>query len=278
MTDVIEKAGNSLIQHGKTNDRVYLMKLCEDDYPGIIGRINDLVNDFGYSKVFAKVPPWAKEGFARAGYETEAYIPDFYGGILEVFFMSLFPVPDRKTEKSSSLIADVLELAKGAGPTEGVFPIDGGYNFSVLSHEDAEEISAVYREVFKTYPFPIHDPDYIHRTMDTNVRYYGARAANTLSAVSSCEMDKTAKNVEMTDFATLPGHRGKGLASYLLSRMEPEMKKIGMMTAYTIARAVSYGMNITFSKNGYTYSGTLINNTNISGSIESMNVWYKSLI
>jgi hypothetical protein len=36
-------------------------------------------------------------------------------------------------------------------------------------------------------------------------------------------------------------------------------------------------MNITFAKLGYRYGGRLINNTNISGSIESMNVWYKSL-
>jgi hypothetical protein len=36
-------------------------------------------------------------------------------------------------------------------------------------------------------------------------------------------------------------------------------------------------MNITFAKNGYEYAGTLKNNTNISGNIESMNVWYKHL-
>jgi beta-lysine N6-acetyltransferase len=36
-------------------------------------------------------------------------------------------------------------------------------------------------------------------------------------------------------------------------------------------------MNVTFSRAGYTFTGTLINNTNIGGSIESMNVWYKRL-
>jgi len=36
-------------------------------------------------------------------------------------------------------------------------------------------------------------------------------------------------------------------------------------------------MNITFSRMGYRYSGTLLNNTNISGRLESMNVWYKFL-
>jgi hypothetical protein len=50
-----------------------------------------------------------------------------------------------------------------------------------------------------------------------------------------------------------------------------------IITAYTIARAESAGMNETFAKNGYKYCGTLVNNTNISGQIESMNVWVKKL-
>ena len=55
------------------------------------------------------------------------------------------------------------------------------------------------------------------------------------------------------------------------------MKRQGMHTAYTIARSLSAGMNITFAKLGYVFAGTLTNNTNISGKIESMNVWYKLL-
>jgi len=34
-------------------------------------------------------------------------------------------------------------------------------------------------------------------------------------------------------------------------------------------------MNITFAKAGYRYAGTLVNNTDISGTIESMNVWWR---
>ena len=36
-------------------------------------------------------------------------------------------------------------------------------------------------------------------------------------------------------------------------------------------------MNITFARQGYAFSGTLYNNTNISGNLESMNVWHKPL-
>ena len=44
-----------------------------------------------------------------------------------------------------------------------------------------------------------------------------------------------------------------------------------------MARSLSYGMNIAFSKMGYNYSGTVINNANISGAIESLNIWHKDL-
>ena len=46
----------------------------------------------------------------------------------------------------------------------------------------------------------------------------------------------------------------------------------GIKTVYTIARAVSYGMNITFAKQGYVYGGAPFQNTHISGSIENMNI------
>jgi putative beta-lysine N-acetyltransferase len=90
-------------------------------------------------------------------------------------------------------------------------------------------------------------------------------------------MDVGNSNVEMTDFATLPDHRGRGYSYYLLKKMEEKMHEMGIITAYTIARARSYGMNTVFSRSSYSYAGTLVNNTNISGSIESMNIWYKRL-
>jgi hypothetical protein len=59
--------------------------------------------------------------------------------------------------------------------------------------------------------------------------------------------------------------------------MEKAVAAKCIKTAYTIARAASPGINITFARQGYRYGGRLINNTNISGRIESMNIWYKSM-
>jgi putative beta-lysine N-acetyltransferase len=81
----------------------------------------------------------------------------------------------------------------------------------------------------------------------------------------------------MTDFATLPEHLGKGFAARLLEEMEKRMARQGRRIAFSIARALSLAMNTLFSRRGYTYGGTLVNNTNIAREIESMHVWYKSL-
>jgi len=143
--------------------------------------------------------------------------------------------------------------------------------------DDAERMSKLYKKVFSSYPFPIDDPRHIIDTMLDNISYFGIEINNEFVSLSSAEMDTVSKNVEMTDFATLPEFRGNNFASLLLKFMENQMRSCGIQTAYTIARAISPAMNITFGKASYKYGGRLINNTNISGQIESMNVWYKQL-
>jgi putative beta-lysine N-acetyltransferase len=111
--------------------------------------------------------------------------------------------------------------------------------------------------------------------MRENVIYFGVLKGDEPVGLSSIEQDEKNAAAEMTDFAVLPSHRGAGVAYHLLEQMEHTIPSLGIKTMFTIARARSTGMNVTFAKNGYSFAGTLINNTNISGRIESMNVWYK---
>ena len=146
-----------------------------------------------------------------------------------------------------------------------------------LHHGDVEDMARIYRGVFSTYPFPIHDPDYLKEVLSDHVRSFGVFSGNKLIALAACEMDRENLNVEMTDFATVAEYRGQKLAYYLLEVMEEKMSEVGIKVAYTIARSLSPGMNITFSRHQYQFAGTLKNNTNIAGQIESMNVWHKAL-
>lgn len=157
------------------------------------------------------------------------------------------------------------------------YTLGAEFTWRIAKESEAETLSRVYQEVFATYPFPIDNPDYIRKTMRDNVVYFCILKGSDIISVASSEMDKESLNVEMTDFATLPEYRKNGFAAFLLEKMEDEMRYKGIKTSYTIARAMSYGMNITFSKLDYRFAGTLIKNTDICGHTESMNVWYKPL-
>lgn len=154
---------------------------------------------------------------------------------------------------------------------------DSAFRFRVCSPEDVDTMAQLYGCVFPSYPFPIHDPAYLAQIMASHVRFVTAESDGRMVALASTEMDAENKAVEMTDFATLHEWRGQRLARRLLIYMEQLMRAEEMITAFTIARAVSPGMNITFARLGYEYGGRLVNNTNIGGAIESMNVWHKRL-
>jgi putative beta-lysine N-acetyltransferase len=170
----------------------------------------------------------------------------------------------------------IIQIAKEK-KNSPLHPLHKDYHLEIMDPSKAEEMAHLYKNTFKTYPFPIFDPLYIRETMSSNLVYFGIYYDGDLVALASSEMNKRQKNAEMTDFAIQPEHRGKQLAKHLLTTMEQEMLKRGIKTLYTIARAESLPMNCTFACLGYDYGGTLLNNTQISGKIESMNIWYKGL-
>jgi len=277
--DRIERLGNSLIQHGKSNDRVYLMKLKDADVPRVIEGIEALAEENAYSKIFAKIPVRVSNDFLEAAYEIEASVPNFFGGREDGLFIGKYLAEWRREDEAEALADQVLhasfEKAEDGG---GCQPLPAHSELREMTVADTQAMAAFYSEVFDTYPFPIFDPAYLEETMASHIRYFGVLSGGAIRALASSETEPSQKHVEMTDFATLPPERGKGLAATLLGHMEDAMRGDGFATAYTIARAESFGMNIAFAKCGYTFGGRLTNNTNIGGHLESMNVWYKSLV
>lgn len=277
MTDRIITFGKSTIQHGSHSDRVYLMNLAREDLPAILPFLQELAELHGHTKVFAKVPAWARADFEHSGYGIEARVPNLYRGEVDVCFMSRFLCPKRQQEQKPALVSQALEAAVGRAAAAGAPPLAAGLGSRLATPDDVCAMADLYRQVFATYPFPIHDPDYLRETMASHVIYQGVWNGTGLVALASAETDLHGQNAEMTDFATLPELQGQGLASYLLVQLEEEARRCGVRTAYTIARAYSFGMNITFARQGYRFSGTLTHNTQIFGELESMNVWHKLL-
>jgi putative beta-lysine N-acetyltransferase len=279
--DTIEHPGDSLIHHGPMSSRVYLMKLARPDCPALIDDVETLARERGYGKIFAKAADFSREAFLERGFVQEAHVPRFYAGREDAFFWAKFLEPARAHDPRETVIADVLAAARAkqipAGDIGAPPPLDPRFTLRAARPLDAEAMVEVYKIVFETYPFPIHDPDYLRKTMAENIAYFVVLDGDRVVAVASSEMDVKGSNVEMTDFATLPDYRGSGIAVAFLHEMEKAMRQRGIQTAFTIARALSFGMNIAFAKRGYAFAGTLINNTNICGSLESMNVWHKPM-
>ncbi len=272
MSDQIVELAGSLVHHGPANDRAYLLKLGGDP-SAVAERLEELARQRGYSKIIAKVPEGAGDCFAEAGFRPEGSVPRYYRGEEDVVFMAKYLCPDRRRAQHPETVAQVLAAARKR-PAEPA-PMDTPCRKATA--QDAEAMAALYRRVFDSYPFPIHDPAYLRQTMEENVVYFGIWKGGAPIALASAEIDPGARSAEMTDFATDPQHRGGGLATALLAAMEREMRLRRIPTVYTIARAVSFGMNLTFAKRGYRYGGTLTQNTQISGSLECMNIWYKHL-
>ena len=277
--DRVETIGTgTVIQHGKKNDRIFLMHLEKRDCPEVLQLLKEIARENHYSKIFCKVPGWAAPFFFSDGYLTEAYIPQFFNSDEPVFFVSKFLNSDRLLSIENDRLIELGKLLgsrRETGKKASNLPLNS--KVRKLNGDDVDHIAEVYKKIFQSYPFPIYNPGYIRESMEKNVRYYGVKKKGKIVALASVGVDQKGANAELNDFAVLPDHRGRRLAQKLLGKMEKEMKLMGIHTLYTIARMNSPAMNRTIINVDYNYAGTLIRNTHISGEIESMNVFYKHL-
>ncbi|MGD8284082.1 MAG: putative beta-lysine N-acetyltransferase [Desulfobacterales bacterium] len=275
--DIIETIEGSVIQHGPYNNRIYLMRLNTDETHGLIATLDNMAIKNGYGKISAKIPAPSWNAFKSADYVKEAVVPGFFTGKTDGFFIAKYFSAGRQKAQN---VEKLLRLVEQAGDeSANILHRTGKAARDVIAcrPSDAAEMSAIYQQVFKSYPFPIQKQTYLKRMMKEGVLYFCIRIEGKIAAISAAEIDLVNKNVEMTDFATFPKMRGMGLAGMLLSHMDNKTRRLGIKTAYTIARATSHGMNSVFKNSGYTYAGLLKNNSQICGSIQSMTVWYKHL-
>ncbi len=279
MYDTIERVGHSTIQHGKNNNRIYLMKLDKRDKDTIIPKLENLAAHNDYGKIFAKVPFWGCLQFQQKKFFKEAFIPNLYNGKVGSYFMSKYFDRSRYllSKAKRDEIYEILQIAKTKAGKVNDSNEKTDFKIKILKQKDMPMLAELYKTVFTSYPFPILDETYLLKTMKKNIIYFGAFKDKTLVAASSADVDLEDRNVEMRDFATNPDYLGNNLSLHLLNSMESDMIDKEIITSYTITRSFSTGINITFAKNKYQFSGLLINNSNINGQLECMNVWYKKL-
>lgn len=277
--DTCTQLNGAEIQFGPNSSRVYLMSMGSASPSAMPEALLQLAEEQHLGKIIAKVRQSDAEAFFTRGFVEEASLPGYYGakgiGIDEdALMLAAYPDAERQRDSKEAENDKILKQA-----IANLKPFRPSHEWQIIKLNPAyvNEMAHLYREVFPSYPFPILNPDYLRRSMAQNVTYFGIKHQCRLVALASAERDSKNQAVEMTDFATLPQYQGKQLAAMLLSAMETQMRDEGYRQAFTIARAASLGMNRTFARQGYQFQGRLVNNTQISGQIESMNVWSKAL-
>ena len=264
------------------NKRVRLIDYNGSNVEKVADQLGELARSHDFAtKVFAKVRMRDLDIFKERGFRKEAVIKGYYNGydaaIVADYFDESRKITPEQIQKKEQEIEKRLEDLEIFYPDNRILP-DGYTIKQPETDKEFNELAELYREVFKSYPFPILEPQYLKKTAKTHVIYaiiYDNN--NQLVASASAETDPDHNNSEMTDFATLPSQRGKGLATALLKYLEKEVSERGITNLYSIARSRSFGMNYVLKKAGYERTGKLINNCYICNDFENMTVWCKTL-
>lgn len=154
---------------------------------------------------------------------------------------------------------------------------DSTEHLRTAQKEDAEKIASLFQEVFPLYPSPMDRPNYVRHLMEQDVLFKMIEIDGAPVSVAAADMNPKFLHAEITDCATLEPFRGNGYLSKLIFSLEKDLKSMGYLTAFSLARARSYGINIVLSSHGYKYSGRNINNCRIMNGFEDMNIWVKQL-
>lgn len=207
----------------------------------------------------------------------EGVIRGFFRGE-DAYIYSLFLNPKRKRSSVRTQEKQAMKWGRPQSGTSRGTVLSESYVMRFPGEQDSYLMSELYRTVFRSYPTPMHDPRYVSRLLQKpNVHFTIVEHRGEVVSACSADILPSFQCAEMSDCATLPQHRGKGLLSYQFSYLINKMRKQGIYTLFSYSRVKSAAMNLINVKHEFTYGGCMIRNSNISGGLEDMNIWYKKL-
>lgn len=227
-------------------------------------------------KVIAYARPGSAPRWRELGLTFEGSIAGFFRDGTEARLWTAYPQEARRREANREEIEAISRLARSRSQVPCP-RLPAGYLTELAWGESARDIACLLRDTFSDYPDSLEVAD-IQRAIRRRDKLYRLiwRQGGPLISVASAEIDRERLCAEMTDCATRPEHRGKGLMAYLLAQLEQDVLRwTGIVHLYTLARAGEPGMNCVFAKLGYSHSGRLINNCRMPTGWESMNIWHK---
>lgn len=259
------------------NQRVKVMNVQTSNLDGgYIHHLQAIEKETGFTKTIIYSKKGDVDFFLNHGFHQEGKIDGFFNG-QNAYILAKFQSQERAESKLKKEEDEIITLAKQNANRAERKSLPETMNIRMAQSSDANQLSELFQVVFKTYPTPVHEPDYIKQVMSEDTTFMVVEVENQIVSVASAEVSSDLGSVEMTDCATHPDFRGHGLLSYLFFALEEVMEKMGIYFLYSLTRAQSPAMNITASKHGYQYRGRLVNNCDIFSGYEDMNIWVKPL-
>lgn len=255
-------------------------RLRVDEYLGnvdaICKRIAEIAKVNALTKVFIKSKEDDWQTFLSKGCMLEGIYKGYFNGC-DAYCMALYDDLMRRTSdywmEEDQILKQVQALP--LKPDRPLIPEQ--CTLRIARMEDAKRLSVLYDQIFQTYPTPMNDPLYVEKTMREGTIYYLVETPEQLISAASAEINTVYANAEMTDCATLPAYRNQGLMRLLMHALEDELIARNITCAYSLSRALSFGMNAVFFQMGYRYYGRLTKNCDIYDKFEDMNLWTKML-
>lgn len=278
MFEKIETIEGALVYHGNMHNRIYFTEAEKVDLGTLLPKMKDLAKTQNYEKILGRTSEGSMNLLKSNGFMIEAKIPGLYNGSIDGYFLADYVNKERhqNDEKSLKIIASVKSIALAANKPDmdSHFELPTNLEIKKMSLQDFEQLEDLHKKAYKYHPDQIKDKAHFNTLAELNHQFYGLFENGELLVSTILAIHEQEANLEIVDFVTHPDFRGQNLSYFLVQHLKGQMASLGCKTMYTMVRATSYGLNITFSKHGFIFAGTLTNNCVVRDTMESMNVWY----
>ncbi|ARK30570.1 putative beta-lysine N-acetyltransferase [Halalkalibacter krulwichiae] len=255
-------------------------RLRVDDYRGNIKKVLEAIepilieNQFSKCIFHSRAEHWKL--LLSYGFQLEAIFSGYFNGS-DNYAMTLYKDQERRKSDVWVKEDEILESVMKKGKNQELKRTPEDYVFRRAVEKDAGKLATLYRTVFSIYPTPMDEEEYVLKMLRTTSIFYIVEYNNEIVSAASADINKSFHHAELTDCATLPTYRKYGLMKKILVKLEEELRREHIFCTFSIARALSFGMNAAFYQLGYTYTGRMTNNCYIYDNLEDMNVWVKNL-
>ncbi|MBD7964140.1 putative beta-lysine N-acetyltransferase [Fictibacillus norfolkensis] len=258
----------------------YSERIRADDYRGNVNSLSEWLEEEavinGFHKIIVKSKRDDLSLWQELGYINEGEFSGYFNGA-SAFAMCKYLTNDRRNSAywvdEDRILKDVLKIGTGSKNQ----PLQSNYSLRMADIGDANSLAELYGNVFQVYPTPMNDPEYVRKMIQSGTLFCVIEHDKRIVSAASADVNGTYHNAEITDCATTPEHRKFGLMKHLIDQLEKDLFQRNIYCSYSIARALSFGMNAVFHQRSYIFKGRLANNCKIFDKYEDMNIWVKDL-